>query len=114
MKCGVSGSLLFLAAGAYYAYEQSTQQYVVVQPPTQVPSPPPTPQGNGYDVVAYPANGQSPAQVQQDGYDCYRWAVQQSGFDPRTVTYAPDPAVVQTYRQAQGNCLGSRGYQVQY
>ena len=110
----VGGSLLFLAAGAYYAYEQSTQQYVVVQPPTQVPSPAPTSQGNGYDVVAYPANGQSPAQVQQDGYDCYRWAVQQSGFDPRTVTYAPDPAVVQTYRQAQGNCLGSRGYQVQY
>ena len=110
----VGGSLLFLAAGAYYAYEQSTQQYVVVQPPTQVPSPAPTPQSNGYDVVAYPANGQSPAQVQQDGYDCYRWAVQQSGFDPRTVTYAPDPTVVQTYRQAQGNCLGSRGYQVQY
>lgn len=110
----VGGSLLFLAAGAYYAYEQSTQQYVVVQPPAQVPSPPPAPQGNGYDVVAYPANGQSPAQVQQDGYDCYRWAVQQSGFDPQAVTYAPDPAVVQTYRQAQGNCLGSRGYQVQW
>ena len=110
----VGGSLLFLAAGAYYAYEQSTQQYVVVQPPAQVPSPQPAPQGNGYDVVAYPANDQSPAQVQQDGYDCYRWAVQQSGFDPRTVTYAPDPAVVQTYRQAQGNCLSSRGYQVQY
>ena len=110
----VGGSLLFLAAGAYYAYEQNTQQYVVVQPPAQVPSPQPAPQGNGYDVVAYPANGQSPAQVQQDGYDCYRWAVQQSGFDPRTVTYAPDPAVVQAYRQAQGSCLGSRGYQVQY
>ena len=110
----VGGSLLFLAAGAYYAYEQSTQQYVVVQPPTQVPAPQPAPQGNGYDVVAYPTNGQSPAQVQQDGYDCYRWAVQQSGFDPQAVTYAPDPAVVQTYRQAQGNCLSSRGYQVQY
>ncbi len=61
-----------------------------------------------------PANGQSPAQVQQDGYDCYRWAVQQSGFDPQAATYAPDPAVVQTYRQVQGNCLSSRGYQVQY
>ncbi|WP_313059773.1 DUF6515 family protein [Pseudomonas rhodesiae] len=110
----VGGSLLFLAAGAYYAYEESTQQYVVVQPPAAVPAPQPAPQGNGYDVVAYPANGQSPAQVQQDGYDCYRWAVQQSGFDPQAVTYAPDPAVVQTYRQAQGNCLSSRGYQVQY
>ncbi|MFP3495769.1 DUF6515 family protein [Pseudomonas sp. SIMBA_059] len=110
----VGSALFFLAAGAYYTYESSTQQYVVVQPPTQVPTPPPAPQGNGYDVVAYPANGQSPSQVQQDGYDCYRWAVQQSGFDPQAVTYAPAPAVVQTYRQAQGNCLSSRGYQVQY
>ncbi|MFL1549510.1 DUF6515 family protein [Pseudomonas sp. D47] len=109
----VGSALFFLAAGSYYTYENATQQYVVVQPPTEVPTPQPAPQGNGYDVVAYPANGQSPAQVQQDGYDCYRWAVQQSGFDPRTVTYAPDPAVVQTYRQAQGNCLTSRGYQVQ-
>ena len=105
----VGGSLLFLAAGAYYAYEPNTQQYVVVQPPAPQPAPP----GNGYDVVAYPANGQSPAQVQQDGYECYRWAVQQSGFDPQAVTYAPDPHVVQSYRQAQGNCLSSRGYQVQ-
>ncbi|MBI6910240.1 DUF6515 family protein [Pseudomonas palleroniana] len=110
----VGSALFFLAAGAYYTYESSTQQYVVVQPPTQVPTPPPAPQGNGYDVVAYPANGQSQGQVQQDGYDCYRWAVQQSGFDPQAVTYAPAPAVVQTYRQAQGNCLSSRGYQVQY
>ncbi|MBF6030644.1 glycine zipper family protein [Pseudomonas sp. P115] len=110
----VGSALFFLAAGAYYTYETSSQQYVVVQPPTEVPVAQPAPQGNGYDVVAYPANGQSPAQVQQDGYDCYRWAVQQSGFDPQQVTYAPDPAVVQTYRQAQGNCLSSRGYQVQY
>ncbi|WP_339560412.1 DUF6515 family protein [Pseudomonas sp. EA_65y_Pfl1_P113] len=109
----IGSALFFLAAGSYYTYESSSQQYVVVQPPTAVPAPQPTPQGNGYDVVAYPANGQSPAQVQQDGYDCYRWAVQQSGFDPQAVTYAPDPAVVQTYRQAQGNCLSSRGYQVQ-
>lgn len=110
----VGSALFFLAAGSYYTYEASSQQYVVVEPPPAAPAPQPTPQGDGYDVVAYPANGQSPAQVQQDGYDCYRWAVQQSGFDPRTVTYAPAPSVVQTYRQAQGNCLSSRGYQVQY
>ncbi len=110
----IGSALFFLAAGSYYTYESSSQQYVVVQPPAVVPAPQPAPQGNGYDVVAYPANGQSPAQVQQDAYDCYRWAVQQSGFDPQQVTYAPDPAVVQTYRQAQGNCLSSRGYQVQY
>jgi hypothetical protein len=100
---------LFLAAGAYYMYEESSQEYVVVDPPAQ-----PQPVSNGYDVIAYPANGQSPEQVDQDRYDCYRWAVEQSGFDPAAVTYQPSPAVVQNYRQAQGNCLSSRGYQVTY
>ena len=104
----VGGSLLFLAAGSYYAYQQDTQDYIVVAPPVQQQQP----QSQGYDVEAYPANGQSPQQVQQDGYQCYQYAVQQSGFDPRTATYQPAPEVVQAYRQAQGNCLSSRGYQV--
>ena len=102
-------TLMFLAAGAYYAYQPATQDYIVVQPPTAQ-----QPVSNGYDVVAYPMNGQSPAQIDQDRYDCYRWAVDQSGFDPARLTYAPDPALVQAYRQAQGNCLSSRGYQVTY
>ena len=105
----IGGSLLFLAAGSYYAYQEATQDYVVVEPPVQQA---PQPQAQGYDVEAYPANGQSPQQVQQDGYQCYQYAVQQSGFDPRTATYQPAPEVVQAYRQAQGNCLSSRGYQV--
>ncbi|WP_309674522.1 DUF6515 family protein [Pseudomonas sp.] len=107
----IGGALLFLAAGSYYAYQESTQDYVVVEPPVQ---PQPQPVSNGYDVVAYPANGQSPEQVNQDGYECYQYAVQQSGFDPRTATYQPAPSVVQAYRQAQGNCLSSRGYQVSF
>lgn len=105
----IGGSLLFLAAGSYYAYQEATQDYIVVEPPVQQQ---PQPQSQGYDVEAYPANGQSPEQVQQDGYQCYQYAVQQSGFDPRTATYQPAPEVVQAYRQAQGNCLSSRGYQV--
>ena len=103
----VGGALLFLAAGSDYAYQEATQDYIVVAPPVQQP-----PQSQGYDVEAYPANGQSPQQVQQDGYQCYQYAVQQSGFYPRTATYQPAPEVVQAYRQAQGNCLSSRGYQV--
>lgn len=105
----IGGALLFLAAGSYYAYQESTRDYIVVEPPVQ-----PQPVSSGYDVVAYPANGQSPEEVSRDGYECYRWAVEQSGFDPRTVTYQPAPSVVQVYRQAQGNCLSSRGYQVSY
>ncbi|MBV6824138.1 DUF6515 family protein [Pseudomonas sp. PD9R] len=112
----IGGSVLFLAAGSYYAYQESTQDYVVVEPPVgnlqPQPQQPPQPASNSYDVVAYPANGQSQEQVSRDGYECYQYAVQQSGLDPRTATYQPDPSVVQAYRQAQGNCLSSRGYQV--
>ncbi|MET0848389.1 MAG: DUF6515 family protein [Pseudomonas sp.] len=107
----VGGALLFLAAGSYYAYQESTQDYVVVEPPVQMQ---PQPVSNSYDVEAYPANGQSPEQVNRDGYECYQYAVQQSGFNPRTATYQPAPSVVQAYRQAQGNCLSSRGYQVSF
>src|SRR5450830_1781049 len=103
----------YFFSGGYW-YRPQGSRYIVVAPPAAAPQVAPEPQGNGYDVVAYPANGQSPQQVQQDGEDCYRWAVQQSGFDPANVTYAPAPAVVQAYRQAQGNCLSSRGYQVNY
>lgn len=114
----IGGAMLFLAAGSYYAYEESTQDYVVVEPPVGNPQPvpqqPPQAANNSYDVEAYPANGQSQEQVSQDGYQCYQYAVQQSGFDPRTATYQPDPSVVQAYRQAQGSCLSSRGYQVNY
>ncbi|VVQ12766.1 hypothetical protein PS918_05509 [Pseudomonas fluorescens] len=112
----IGGSVLFLAAGSYYAYQESTQDYEVVEPPlgTVQPQQQPQPASNGYDVVAYPASGQSPEQVNRDGYECYQYAIQQSGFDPRTATYQPDPSVVQAYRQAQGNCLSSRGYQVSF
>jgi hypothetical protein len=107
----IGGSLLFLAAGSYYAYQENTQDYVVVEPAGQ---PLPQSASNSYDVEAYPANGQSPEVVNQDGYDCYRYAVEQSGFDPRADTYQPDPSAVQAYRQAQGNCLSSRGYRVTF
>ncbi|MFU0840715.1 MAG: VWF-A domain-containing protein [Pseudomonas fragi] len=99
---------MFLAAGAYYAYQPATRDYVVVEPPAANQQP----VSNNYEMVAYPMNGQSPAQIGQDRYDCYRWAVEQSGFDPAKATYAPAAQVVQAYRQAQGSCLSSRGYQV--
>lgn len=34
------------------------------------------------EVVAYPLHGQSERQIRQDRYECYLWAVQQSGYDP--------------------------------
>lgn len=104
----VGGALFFLAAGSYYQWLDSSQEYQVVNPPTAQPEPAPNP----YDVNLYPAYGQSPEQMAQDKYECYRQAVQQTGFDPATATYAPEEAVVYAYHNAFGSCLSTRGYRV--
>ena len=43
----------------------------------------------------YPERGQTPAQLDRDRYECYRWAVQQTGFDPgmQAVQRGAAPAV---------------------
>ncbi|NBA97453.1 DUF6515 family protein [Pseudomonas sp. R5(2019)] len=104
----VGSALFFLLAGTYYQYLDDSREYVVVNPP-QVSA---QPLSNSYDVVAYPAYGQSPQQVDQDRYECHRWAVEQSGFDPASASYAPADYVVQNYRRAMAACLSGRGYSV--
>ncbi len=45
-------------------------------------------------AVIYPAQGQSPQQLDRDRYECHSWAIQQSGFDPtQQVAQAPPPPV---------------------
>jgi hypothetical protein len=33
-------------------------------------------------IMVYPAQGQSPEQLERDRYECHTWAVQQTGVDP--------------------------------
>lgn len=46
------------------------------------------------EVIFYPSAGQSAAQQDRDRYECYLWAVRQSGFDPSQVDLAPPQQVV--------------------
>lgn len=34
------------------------------------------------DLYVYPSKGQGPQQMEKDKAECYRWAVNQTGFDP--------------------------------
>jgi hypothetical protein len=50
------------------------------------------------DFYVYPQKGQSAEQQEKDEFDCFKWAKQQSGFDPMnpgstttTTTAAPPP-----------------------
>jgi len=49
------------------------------------------------DVFAYPREGQSDKQLDRDRYECNKWAVAQSGYDPSAhpqfTTYQPTPVV---------------------
>ena len=67
--------------------------------------------------VAYPAHGQSNDAQDRDRYECHRWAVEQTGFDPSkpggdvpTDKHA-DKRV--EYQRAMKACLEARNYSVQ-
>ncbi len=60
------------------------------------------------DVYMYPKNGQSEEQQATDRYECHKWAVAQSGFDPTRGSRAGSNSG--DYRRAMAACLDGRGY----
>ena len=64
------------------------------------------------DPIVYPSQGQSNEQVEQDKYQCYNWAKQQSGFDPMqvpTATSAPPPKQSEGHGAVGGAARGALG-----
>jgi Family of unknown function (DUF6515) len=70
------------------------------------PSRPPQP------VSLFPNNGQTPDQQARDRYDCYRFALGQSGFDPLHPNGAQGSEQEATYDRVRTACLQQRGYTV--
>lgn len=52
-----------------------------------------TPQLPSTQIYFHPLHGQSKVQQERDRYDCYVWAVRQSGFDPNQQGLAPHQRV---------------------
>jgi uncharacterized protein YcfJ len=46
------------------------------------------------DMYVYPAKGQSEQQLSNDRYECHRWAVAETGFDPTDIGEAGPPRAV--------------------
>jgi len=65
----------------------SPPAYTVQKSPTPPPPMPAT------EIYFYPTRGQTPAQQERDRYECYLWAVKQSGFDPGQAQLAPHQRV---------------------
>jgi hypothetical protein len=109
-------TLLTIGAVAYwYAngvyYREHSGGYEVVPPPVESASTV-APAKN----YVYPRQAQSAQQQAADEYECHRWAVSQTGFDPSgTATgqsAASSPAQRDNYQRATNACLEGRGYTV--
>ena len=67
-------------------------------------------------LFIYPRQNQSDQQQATDRYECHRWAVGQTGFDPTQLTAGPqdDSKGLRRadYSRAMTACLEGRGYTV--
>ena len=67
-------------------------------------------------ALIYPKNGQSADQQARDRYECYRFGVAQSGFDPMHPVAGsgatPKAGGAADFERAQGVCLDAHGYSV--
>ncbi|WP_158773743.1 hypothetical protein [Cobetia sp. L2A1] len=104
----VGATLFFLAAGTYYLWDASQEQYLPVQAPA-----PATLSAPAVDVIAYPSKGQNEDQSARDRYECHRWANQQSGADVYSAAPPVTASSADVYRRALSACLTGRGYSVQ-
>jgi hypothetical protein len=109
----------FGGAPYYYAddvyYRRHDNGYEVTEAPGDQPeSTSPAPPAE--DLFIYPKADQNPEQQAKDRYQCHRWAVDQTGFDPSEpgggVSAAENGRKRDDYRRAMTACLEARDYTV--
>lgn len=122
-----SGVPYYYYDNAYYLWDSSYNGYVATDPPPvggsdDAQTAPETENGvvsndavaagsaGAGDIYVYPRNGQTDEQTSNDRFECHKWAVAQTGFDPTRSGNTQGTAV--DYRRAIGACLDARGYTV--
>lgn len=108
------GMRYYYADNVYYRWDPDRTVYVVSDPPPGTPDN--TPASSTEQTFVYPKNGQSEEQTAKDRYECYRWAADQSGFDPTKTAGGVDASDTASksdeYKRAEAACLDARGYSV--
>jgi len=104
----LGGIPYFYASGVYYNWNDRYRSYQVVRQPDSMLDFTEEQVAEVKDVFVYPNRGQSTEQTSKDRYECYLWAVDQTGFDPSS----GESGDANGYRRALGACLEGRGYTV--
>jgi len=111
----VGSTPYYYADGVYYLWHADNRLYVVTDPP---PEKEVIPQDKiPEQLFIYPKKGQSKEQQATDSYECHRWAVEQTRFDP-SKPGGDVPADKHAdkrieYQRAMKACLEARNYSVQ-
>ena len=109
----VIGGIAYLYANGVYYRERGEGGYEVVPPPVAADAP--AAGSEALRMFVYPRAGQSADQQATDEYECHRWAVTQTGFDPTAVATATSGADLgrrDHYQRARSACLEGRNYTV--
>lgn len=110
----VGGVPYYYADGVYYVWRPAERGYIVAEAPPEsvVTTLPATPE----QLFIYPKSGQSEQRQATDRYECHRWAVSQTGFDPTQpvadLSASQIVAKRADYQRAMTACLEARGYSV--
>jgi hypothetical protein len=102
----------YYAGNNYFVWNGEVGQYQTVAPPAEVLNHVQGEDAAPSNIVVYPKNGQSEEQLGKDRFECHRWAVTQSGFDPTQAAGGSAPGNRTDYVRAQSACLEGRGYSV--
>jgi len=112
-----AGIPYYYAGGVYYVYDQRERDYVVTKPPSEIASLNGQTPVNQDQLFMYPKQGQSEEQQARDRYECHRWAVSQTGYDPTAasanLSVSEQASKRIEYNRAMKACLEGRGYSVQ-
>jgi len=111
----IGGTSYYYADGVYYRWYPDRSAYIVVEEPKGVET-------SREEVIpdelfVYPRAGQTDEQMARDRYECHRWAVDQTGFDPTRplggVAAEQNAQKRSDYNRATKSCLEARNYSVQ-
>ena len=94
----------------YYVWDDSRDGYVVVEKPAGADNAM-TKETSGR-LFVYPNKGQDEEQQARDRYECHRWAVSETGFDPTLEEEEYSTKDNDHYRRAIAACLEGRDYTV--
>jgi hypothetical protein len=110
----VIGGAAVLAPYYYPPYYYAPPPVVIrEQPPVYQPAPS-VPPSTAERMFIYPRKGQSEKLQAKDRYECHRWVLSQTGYDPIQPTSGMPEVQLNhmraDYQRAMGACLDGRGY----